>query len=222
MSPHGDRDGDERGNGRGTGARAPRAGSEGGKTAGETADRTAGVPWLAALPLALFAGLALLFGTQLLSGRDASDLPSALIGRPAPALDLPELAGVPGVAGALALPDPAGRVALVNVWASWCAPCRAEHPFIARLAADPRVSMQGIAYKDAPGASRRFLAELGNPYERIGTDEAGRAGIEWGITGVPETFVVAPDGTVRHRHRGPIGAADLPRLEAVIAEAARR
>ena len=174
---------------------------------------------LALVPLAMFAALTALFAVQLLSGRDASDLPSALVGKPAPALALPALSGADRPPPLL--PDPEARVTLVNVWASWCAPCRAEHPIITALAERPDTSVQGIAYKDAPEASLGFLRELGNPFDRIGTDESGRAGLDWGVTGVPETFVVGPDGIVRYRHRGPIDAEGAKRVVAEI-EAAKR
>ena len=196
-------------------------------TSDEAATGRAGFPWLAVLPLVAFLALAILFATQLLSGRDASELPSALIGKVAPALDLPTLDRTPAtdgaepVAPAPVLPDPRGRVTLVNFWASWCAPCRAEHPLLMDLARRDDIVLTGIAYKDAQEASVGFLDELGNPFGRIGVDAEGRAGLDWGLTGVPETFVVGPDGTVRYRHAGPIlDRAALDRLNAEI-EAAK-
>lgn len=180
---------------------------------------------LVLLPLIVFGVLAALFFTRLVDG-DPSRVPSALIGRAVPAFDLPPLGGlmrdgapVPGLAAA---DLKAGKVTLVNVWASWCVPCRQEHPLLVRLAADPRVEVVGINYKDAPENARRFLGALGNPFARVGVDESGRAGIDWGVYGVPETFVVAGDGTIRHKHIGPLTPEALATtLEKAIAEAAK-
>ncbi|MCO5071573.1 MAG: DsbE family thiol:disulfide interchange protein [Rhizobiaceae bacterium] len=157
---------------------------------------------LVLIPFLVFAGLAILFLAQLLSGRDASVVPSALIGSPAPQTDLPPLEGLnlPGLSSA----DFAGKVTLVNVWASWCAPCREEHPMLIRLSQDKRFSIAGLNYKDKPENARRFLGELGNPYTAIGVDHAGRAAINWGVYGVPETYVVGRDGKILHRHVGPL------------------
>lgn len=153
------------------------------------------------LPLAVFAALAALFLAQLMSGRDQSAIPSALIGRPAPATALPPLdgTGLPGIDGT----DFAGRVTVVNVWASWCVPCRDEHPHLMQLAGDPRFTLAGLNYKDKPENARRFLGELGNPFAAIGVDAGGRAGIDWGVYGVPETFVVGRDGKIAWKHVGP-------------------
>lgn len=176
--------------------------------------------WLAALPFAVFMALAGVFLFQLVSGRDASVVPSALIGAPAPRTVLPPLegTGLPGF-------DPsqfAGKVTLVNVWASWCAPCRQEHPLLMRLAQDGRIAIAGLNYKDRPENARRFLGELGNPYSAIGTDSTGRAAIEWGVYGVPETFLVGPDGTILYKHVGPFTAevvtgALLPEIDRALA-----
>ena len=182
--------------------------------------------WFALVPLVLFLGLAGLFGYRLAAGGAADAIPSVLLGRPAPAVAaLPALEGVDAPAGGPvappALPDPDGRVSLVNVFASWCAPCREEHPAISALAARPDTVAVGLAYKDDPAASARFLRELGNPFERVGVDREGRAALDWGITGVPETFVVAPDGTVVHAHAGPVDGAAMARIEAAIRDASR-
>jgi cytochrome c biogenesis protein CcmG/thiol:disulfide interchange protein DsbE len=135
--------------------------------------------------------------------RDPSTLPSALIDKPVPAFDLPplEAAGIdkPGLASS----DLTGKVQLVNIFASWCGPCRAEHPYLMRMARDG-VVLQGFNYKDNPRDAAQFLRELGDPYERIGVDSNGRAGIEWGVYGVPETFVIDAEGKIRHKHVGPI------------------
>lgn len=153
------------------------------------------------LPLALFLGLAALFLVQLLSGRELGVVPSALIGQPAPQTSLPPLEelGLPGLDSA----DFEGKITLVNVWASWCGPCRDEHPILMALAADPRIVIAGLNYKDRPWNARRFLGELGNPYDAVGVDDSGRAAIDWGVYGVPETFLVGPDGRIAWKHVGP-------------------
>ena len=144
--------------------------------------------WLVLLPLFVFLLLAGIFLAQLLSGRDNQTIPSALIGQPAPETSLPPLEGMdlPGLEGSAF----AGKVTLVNVWASWCAPCRAEHPLLMRVAADGRVKIAGLNYKDRPENARRFLGDLGNPFDAIGVDDSGRAAINWGVYGVPETFLI--------------------------------
>ncbi len=154
------------------------------------------------LPLVLFAALAAVFLFRLQSGVNPEHIPSALIGKPAPVFDLPPLEGTN--VGGLARADLDGEVTLVNVFASWCGPCRLEHPVLEALAPDPRFRLVGINYKDQPANAVRFLNELGNPYDAIGTDESGRAGIEWGVFGVPETFVVDRQGTVVYKFIGPI------------------
>lgn len=163
--------------------------------------------WLALLPLAVFLVLAGLFLAQLLSGRDASVVPSALIGEPAPETALPPLAGVdlPGIRSA----DFAGDVTVVNVWASWCAPCRQEHPLLMELSKDERIRLAGLNYKDDAANARGFLGELGNPYDAIGVDRSGRTAINWGVYGVPETFLVGPQGTILYKHVGPLTAQSM-------------
>ena len=140
-------------------------------------------------------------------GRDASELPSALIDRPVPAMDLAPVTTLttPGLSSA----DLGGEVALVNIFASWCAPCRVEHPVLTRLAEVHGVPLYGINYKDQPDDAAAWLAELGNPYDRIGADFEGRMGIELGVYGVPETFVVDRDGRIRYRHAGPVTPRDV-------------
>lgn len=154
------------------------------------------------LPLLIFLGLAGLFLSQLLSGRDVSEVPSALIGQPAPQTNLPALEGsnLPGLDSKLF----AGKVTLVNVFASWCAPCREEHPVLLALAQDKRFVMAALNYKDQPENARRFLGDLGNPFQAIGVDEAGRTAIDWGVYGVPETFVIGKDGKIAYKHVGPL------------------
>ena len=163
-------------------------------------------PWLMALPLLAFAALAALFWFRLGSG-DPSRIPSALIGRPAPQAPLPPLQGL--LAGGAQVPglNPAdfrGKVSVVNVWASWCVPCHEEAPLLTELARDKRLQMVGINYKDAPDNARRFLGRYGNPYGIVGIDANGRAAIEWGVYGVPETFVVGRDGTIVYKMVGPV------------------
>src|SRR3979409_659777 len=162
--------------------------------------------WLMALPLIAFAALAALFWFRL-GGGDPSKIPSALIGHPAPQTALPprELlanggAQVPGL-------DPAmfkGKVSVVNVWASWCVPCHEEAPLLTELAKDKRLQLIGINYKDAADNARAFLGRNGNPFGVVGVDGNGRAAIEWGVYGVPETFVVGREGTIVYKLVGPV------------------
>jgi cytochrome c biogenesis protein CcmG/thiol:disulfide interchange protein DsbE len=162
--------------------------------------------FLHVLPVVVFSALALLFLMRLYAG-DPSRIPSALIGRPVPNFALEPLPGltqagqsVPGFSDA----DLKGRLTIVNIWASWCGPCRQEHPSLVELAKNPAVRVVGINYKDNPENARRFLGAFGNPFAAVGVDPGGRAAIDWGVTGVPETFVVGPDGTIRHKHIGPL------------------
>ena len=152
---------------------------------------------LMALPVVIFGGLAAVFWSGL--GGD-KQLPSALIGRDAPPLALDGLGDLPPIpAGMLA----DGEVKLVNFWASWCAPCRVEHPSLTALSAEG-VPIYGVNYKDRPNAALGFLAELGNPYDAAGADESGRMALEWGVYGVPETYVVDGEGRILYRFAGPV------------------
>ena len=168
---------------------------------------------LVLVPLAVFLALTALFLVRLFSG-DPSRIPSALIGHPAPAVDLPPVVGlerdgkaIPGISAA----EFRGNVTLVNVWASWCIPCHDEAPFLLELAGDTRIRLVGINYKDQPDNARRFLNRYGNPFIASGADQTGRAAIEWGVYGVPETFLIGRDGRIAYKLVGPIGAANFER-----------
>jgi cytochrome c biogenesis protein CcmG/thiol:disulfide interchange protein DsbE len=175
-------------------------------------------------PLVVFLALAALFFFRLGAG-DPSKLPSALIGRPAPTLELPPVEGltengqpVPGLSAA----GFNGAVTLVNIWASWCVPCHDEAPLLTKLAEDKRFKIVGINQKDKPENARRFLGRYGNPFSAVGADANGRAAIEWGGYGVPETFVVGRDGRVAFKLVGPITTENLesvlkPQLEKALA-----
>ncbi|WHA41423.1 DsbE family thiol:disulfide interchange protein [Agrobacterium larrymoorei] len=168
---------------------------------------------LALLPLLVFAGFAAVAAKMLyeqdVNGLDVSAIPSALIGTKAPSLALPPLEG----ANVPALTDAAikGKLTLVNVFASWCVPCRQEHPMLKELSKDERLNIVGINYKDKSDNALRFLGELGNPYAAIGIDPNGKAAIDWGVYGIPETYLVGPDGTIIYKQVGPIDAATYDR-----------
>jgi cytochrome c biogenesis protein CcmG, thiol:disulfide interchange protein DsbE len=166
------------------------------------------------LPLVLFLALAGLFFFRL-GTDDPSKIPSALIGQPAPQTDLPPLEGlardgepVPG----LSTDGFKGTVTLVNVWASWCVPCHDEIPFLAQLSKDSRIRLVGINYKDQADNARRFLNRYGNPFAATGTDDRGRTAIDWGVYGVPETFLIGRDGRIAYKLIGPISADNLARV----------
>jgi len=166
------------------------------------------------IPLAVFLALAVLFLVRLGSD-DPSRVPSALIGRPVPETSLPPVAGLerdgkpmPGITAA----DFKGAVTVVNVWSSWCVPCRDEAPLLMRLAGERRVRIIGINYKDQPDNARRFLGRFGNPFSAAGADESGRASIEWGVYGVPETFLVGGDGRIAFKLIGGINSDNLDRV----------
>ena len=180
--------------------------------------------FLVLLPLFVFLAVAALFFVRLGDG-DPSRIPSALIGHQIPATDLPPLPGleragspVPGLTNA-AFHD---RVTVVNVWASWCVPCHDEVPFLEQLSKDSRIQLVGINYKDAPENARRFLNRYGNPFVATGRDENGRTSIDWGVYGVPETFLVGRNGRIAYKLIGPITAENLSRrLEPEIENALR-
>jgi cytochrome c biogenesis protein CcmG, thiol:disulfide interchange protein DsbE len=192
----------------------------------DTAGRiSAGRVILVLLPLVLFLGLAGLFYIRLHAG-DVSVIPSALIGRDAPATDLPPVTGlerdgkpVPGIAAA----DFKGAITVLNVWASWCVPCHDEAPLLVQLARDPRIRVVGINYKDKPDNARRFLGRYGNPFVASGADANGRAAIEWGVYGVPETFIVGRDGRIAYKLVGPVTPDNIehilkPEIEKALAK----
>jgi cytochrome c biogenesis protein CcmG/thiol:disulfide interchange protein DsbE len=164
--------------------------------------------WRAALPLIAFLALATLFAMRLQSGVDSSILPSPLIGQQAPAFNLAAIpeGDRPGLSDADLRQ---GQTTVVNFFASWCGPCRVEHPALKKLAANEALKAMGVRlvavnYKDEPANARTYLASDGNPYSAIGADLNGRVGIDWGVTGVPETFIIRGDGTVAFKFTGPI------------------
>src|ERR1700745_3773740 len=158
------------------------------------------------IPLLVLFALAALFWLRLGDG-DPSRIPSALIGHPVPQTSLPPLQGLLSNGAQVPGLDPAnfeGRVSVVNVWASWCVPCHDEAPLLTELAKDDRLQLIGINYKDAPDDARRFLSRYGNPFASVGVDGNGRAAIEWGVYGVPETFIVGRNGKIAYKLVGPI------------------
>ena len=168
---------------------------------------------LVLLPLLAFVALTALFFYRLGAG-DPSRLPSALIGHPVPTFDLPGITGlerdgkpIPGIGNATFQ----GAVTLLNVWASWCVPCHDEAPFLEQLSRDKRIQLVGINYKDTADNARRFLYRYGNPFVATGRDETGRASIDWGVYGVPETFLIGRDGRIAYKLVGPITAENLGR-----------
>jgi cytochrome c biogenesis protein CcmG/thiol:disulfide interchange protein DsbE len=183
------------------------------KTEGSMAAAVSRRRLLLSLPAVSFAGLATAFAWNV--SRDPSQLPSALIGKPVPQFDLPP---VEGRTLGLASRNLYGEVSLVNVFASWCVACRAEHPLFMRLAEHRSVPIHGLNYKDRTQDAARWLNTLGDPYNRTGVDRDGRVAIDWGVYGVPETFVVGADGRIAHKHIGPIteqalGETILPLVE---------
>lgn len=154
-------------------------------------------------PLAVFGVLAGYFVWGLNPDRNPRDLPSAMIDQAVPEFSLPPIEGMDGQ-GLSAADLRTGEVTLVNFFASWCVPCRLEHRYLLELAKDDKVHLYGVNYKNKPEEARAWLAELGNPYGRIGVDATGRVGIDWGVYGVPETYIIDRAGRVRYRQLGPI------------------
>ncbi|MCA3555914.1 DsbE family thiol:disulfide interchange protein [Aestuariivirga sp.] len=168
--------------------------------------------WLVMLPVIVFLGLAALFWKGL-SGTP-NQIPSALIDKPAPDFVLNAVPGLnmPGFAGEDLRK---GKVTVVNVWASWCAPCRIEHPLLTDLARRPDIQLFGMNYKDEPRNAVEFLSTLGQPFAAVGMDRDGRTAIDFGVYGVPETFIIDGQGMIRYKHIGPLTA------EAIAGELAR-
>ncbi|MEO6746712.1 MAG: DsbE family thiol:disulfide interchange protein [Caldimonas sp.] len=155
------------------------------------------------VPLGLFLGLAVFLGVGL--DRNPHELPSPLVGRAAPAFDLPRLADDAGAGpGRFAPADMRGKVWMLNVWASWCVSCRQEHPVLLDIAKSAVVPLVGLDYKDAVGDARAWLAQHGDPYLLSAVDADGRVGIDYGVYGVPETYVIDKRGTIRFKQVGPI------------------
>jgi cytochrome c biogenesis protein CcmG, thiol:disulfide interchange protein DsbE len=155
---------------------------------------------LALLPVVLFLVLAGYFALSLRPGYDPHALPSAMIDREAPAFDLAALSGD----GRLARDALRGKPVVINFFASWCVPCRQEHPLLMQLAKRGDVRLYGIAYKDKPADSNRLLSQFGDPYTVVGVDADGRTGLDFGVYGVPETYVIDASGHIRKRFVGPL------------------
>lgn len=180
--------------------------------------------WVLA-PVLIFMALAMVFAFALKTG-DPSKLPSALIGKPAPAIELKPLEGL--VEGDKAVPGfktsdlGKGKVAIVNFWASWCVPCVQEHPVLIELQKRTGVDVYGINYKDQTAAARRFIGRYGNPFTAVGVDDNGRGAIEWGVYGMPESFVVDGQGRIALKHVGPMSEEIIAQKIIPAIEAARR
>ena len=159
------------------------------------------------LPLGVFLGLAILLGVGL--GLNPREIPSPFIGKPAPGFSLPDLHNEKRI---VRQDDFKGQVWLLNVWASWCVSCRQEHPLFNQLAAMNEVTIVGLNYKDKVADAKNWLNQLGNPYSISVSDLEGRTGIDWGVYGVPETFIIDQQGIVRYKHTGPIDARDMQQI----------
>jgi len=172
--------------------------------------------WMAFAPLAIFLALTILFFIRLFAG-DASRIPSALIGKEVPPFTLAAVDGLKGRPGFSDADLRQGHVSVMNIFASWCVPCHQEHPFLIALSEDKALAEKGVeviglAYKDEPENIRRFLGEAGNPYKKIGADEGGSVAIDWGVYGVPETFVIRGDGTIAYKYVGPLNAEAVEKV----------
>jgi cytochrome c biogenesis protein CcmG/thiol:disulfide interchange protein DsbE len=189
-------------------------------------DSGGGRPRALIWPLAIFTALAVVFAFALRGG-DPSKLPSALIGKAAPAVELAGLEGLTEagrpVGGFTSADLAKGQVSVVNFWASWCVPCVQEHPVLVALQERTGVRVYGVNYKDQAAAARRFLGRYGNPFAAVGVDGNGRAAIEWGVYGMPETFIVNGEGRIAYKHVGPITPETLEaRIIPAIRAAERR
>jgi len=176
-------------------------------------DRSAPNTLLRYLPLFIFVLLAALFFVRLFTG-DASRSPSALIGKSAPEFSLPQLTGLEEIPGLKTQDLRMGHVSVVNIFASWCTPCRQEHPILMSIAEDEAlktlgIEIYGLSYKDETENARKFLQQEGNPFRRIGVDSAGRVAIDFGVYGVPETFVITGDGKISFKFVGPLTSSAL-------------
>ncbi len=172
--------------------------------------------WAWALPLIVFLGLGGLFWVAL-GGGNPHNLPSALIGKPVPTFDLPPIKGLADDKSFGSSDLATGTPTIVNVWASWCVPCREEYPILLQLAKRPGIRLFGINYKDNPDDARQFIGSFGNPFQRLGADRSGGVSLNWGVYGVPETYIVSGKGIITYRHIGPLTQAAvqqeiLPRL----------
>jgi cytochrome c biogenesis protein CcmG/thiol:disulfide interchange protein DsbE len=167
------------------------------------------------VPIGLFAAVALLFAYALTSS-DPSKLPSALLGKQAPVTELAALSGLETagrpVAGIKAADFTKGDVTIVNFWASWCVPCVQEHPMLSELKKRSGVRLIGVNYKDPEPGGLKFLTRYGNPFDAVGVDSNGRASIEWGVYGMPETFIVDGTGRIVYKHVGPLTPETMTRL----------
>ena len=165
--------------------------------------------WKVFLPLIVFLTLAVLFLVRLADNTPRSNVPSALIGKPAPALTLTRIAGVETPLLTSETLNSDADVHVVNVWASWCTPCRYEHPQIEALAGVEGVTVHGINHKDSPADAARFLELLGNPFHALGADRDGAISLQFGVYGLPETFLIDRDGIIRAKYVGDISAERL-------------
>jgi cytochrome c biogenesis protein CcmG, thiol:disulfide interchange protein DsbE len=168
------------------------------------------------LPVLAFLAIAAIALVALRPGRDPSLVPSVMVGKAVPAFDLPPLtAGAPGLKNT----DLKGHLRLINFFASWCVPCRAEHPLLLDLAKDKRIELDGIAWKNKPDDATNFLIDLGNPFALTVADESGRTGIDFGVYGVPESYLIDQNGNIRYRQVGPFTEDDVEKkLKPLIAE----